>query len=142
MTHADPTGRGPGARASAVALLWGLAALAVFHILLLAGVVPDGLAWGGRADREDASFVALEIAGLALLGVFALVTAARAGMLGAARSGRAARIGALIVCGYFALNVLGNLASLSRLESLIFTPVSLALAWLAWRVARMEGDRT
>ena len=125
-------------RTTAVALLIGLTALAVFHVLLILGVLPADIAWGGRADRSSPSFLVLEIIGLLVIALFAAVVAAKAGYLKLPGPRRIVDVGVWVVGLYFALNTVGNLASMSGLERAIFTPVSLVLSVLAFWLARAK----
>lgn len=112
-----------------------LGALAGFHILMLVGVLPADLAWGGRAAGSAGTLRALEAVGLVVTVLFAAAVAARAGVIGGPRVRRPARIAMGVMAAYFLLNVVGNLTSASGPERAIFTPVSAVLAvlslWLA-----------
>ena len=121
-------------RAAANTLLLGLAALAVFHVLMLLRVLPADVAWGGRVAASG-DLAALEAASLVVTLFFAVVVAAKAGHLGPRVPRRAVSITMWVVFGYLTLNVAGNLASASSLERAVFTPVSVVLALLALRVA-------
>ena len=112
-----------------------LGALAVFHILMLAEVLPAGIAWGGRAAASPWTLRTLEVVGLAVTLLFAAAVAAKAGFIGGQRTRRLARNGMWVVLGYFVLNVFGNLTSSSGVERAIFTPVSVVVALLALRLA-------
>ena len=123
------------ARAAANALLAALAALALFHVFMLSGVMPADMAWGGRAADSGQGLIVLEVVALIVTLLFAAIVAARIGYVGAPRLARVAQIGMWVVFVYFLLSILGNLASTSALERAIFTPISIVLAVLALRVA-------
>jgi hypothetical protein len=53
----------------------------------------------------------------------------------APRLGKVVHVGMWLVFAYFTLNIIGNLASSSSIEKLVFTPISIVLAVFAWRVA-------
>ena len=122
-------------RATATTLLVILGALAVFHVLMLAGALPSGIAWGGQAAGSPQTLRTLEVVGLVVTVVFAAAVAAKAGFIGSARVRGPARIMVWIMFGYFVLNVVGNLASASGVERAIFTPISAVVALLALRLA-------
>jgi hypothetical protein len=122
-------------RAAATALLVILGALAIFHVLMLAGALPSDIAWGGQAADAPQTLRTLEVVGLVVTVLFAAALAAKAGFIGSARVRGPARIGMWIMFGYFVLNVIGNLASTSGVERAIFTPVSVVVALLALRMA-------
>jgi hypothetical protein len=130
------------ARAAANVLLAGLGALAVFHVLMLLGVLPEEMAWGGRAGGSAGSLALLESVGLIVTVLFAAVIAAKAGYLGLQSAGRAVSIAMWVVFGYFVLNVVTNLASTSSLERAIFTPVTVVLALFALRLAVSKSRGT
>ena len=123
------------ARAAANVLLIGFGALSIFHILMLAGALPQGIAWGGRAGDSTQSLALLEVVSLVVTLVFAAIVAARIGYLGQAIPRRVAVVGTWAVFAYLVLNFVGNLASESALERAIFMPVSAVLAVLALRLA-------
>lgn len=122
-------------RAAGNVLLIGLVALAVFHLLIIMGALPTEMVWGGQFDERSGRLIALEVTALLITGMFGLVAGARSGYLRVAWLQRAARVGSWILFAYFALNVLGNLASSSGLEKAIFVPVSVILAVAALRLA-------
>lgn len=123
------------ARLSGTILLIALAALIVFHILILLGALPQGIVWGGQAASSPSNLVTLELVALALTSVFALIVWAR---LRSVREGRASgwlKAGLWILFAYLLLNLLGNLASGVTAENFIFAPITLVLALLAFRLA-------
>jgi hypothetical protein len=123
-----------GAKWAANALLIGLGGLAGFHILLLMKVFPATVAWGGRVSQSSTDFIVLELIGLTVIALFAVIVASKIGYLKLMKQRQLVNIGVWVICGYFALNILGNLASMSGLERAIFTPVSFVLALLALRL--------
>ena len=127
------------ARFAANALLAAFAALAVFHVCVLSGVMPVDMVWGGRAANTGQGLIVLEVVALIVTLLFAAIVAARVGYVGASRLAPAVRIGMWVVFVYFLLSILGNLASTSALERAIFTPTSAVLAVLALRVASEAG---
>lgn len=133
---AAPAAAPPGTRRAGGLFLAGLAGLAVFHVLVLAGALPRSMVWGGRVAEDPAGLLALELFALGLLLVFGVVVALRAGLLGRVSSARPVRIAAWVVVAWFLLNVPANLTSPHPVEKLVFTPVALVLAALGWKVAR------
>jgi len=129
-------------RKAATALLAGLGVLAAFHLIVMLGVLPGTMVWGGRAGGPDGNVVVMELVGLVLTLIFMLVTAVRSERLRAPGLAGAAAVGAWVVFGFFLLSFVGNLASTSALERAIFIPFSALLALLALRVAlrKREGD--
>jgi hypothetical protein len=124
-----------GTRTAANILLFALGVLAIFHLLVLLGLLPADIVWGGRAGDSSPNIFILELAGLIVTLLFAAVVAAKAGYVEAPISSRAIGIGMWVVFGYFLLNIVGNLSSVSTMERALFTPLSVILALAALRVA-------
>jgi hypothetical protein len=55
---------------------------------------------------------------------------------------KATQIGAWILALYLLLNTIGNLASGVTFEKLMFTPITVILTFLAFRVATDKGKNT
>jgi hypothetical protein len=124
------------AKSAANVLLVAMGALAVFHVLVLAKVLPPDIVWGGRmGDAPESNLVVLETTALLVTLLFALIIAAKAGHVRAVKLRKVVHIGAWIVFAYFTLNIIGNLASSASVEKLVFTPISIVLAALALRLA-------
>lgn len=123
------------ARLAGNILLIALGLLAVFHVLVLLGVVPADAIWGGQINGASANLLLLEIIALLVTGVFAVVVAVKLGYLKTGRFKRAADVGVWILFAYLVLNTIGNLASAASFEALIFAPITIALALCALRLA-------
>jgi hypothetical protein len=124
------------AKSAANVLLVAMGALAVFHVLILAKVLPSDIVWGGgRMGVTPNNLVALETTALVITLLFALIIAAKAGYLRVPKLKKVVHIGAWIVFAYFTLNIIGNLASSASVEKLVFTPISIVLSALALRLA-------
>lgn len=123
-----------GAGKAGTILLVLMILLFIMHVLILAGVLPYDMVWGGQID-DEASVVPYESAALALMLAFMFVVAIKTGYVKATRLRKAAGIGMWVVFGYFILNSVGNFASAVSLENLIFGPLSIVLALLSLRVA-------
>lgn len=124
-----------GARAAGRIVLLGLSALALFHVAMMAGLLPSDMVWGGRAAAEPGALLQLELVGLVITVLFGLIIAARVGLVRLPVPAKAIAVCTWVVFVYFLFNVLANLASTSTLEKAIFTPVSAVLALLTLRVA-------
>ena len=127
--------RTPGAVLSARALLILLAALAAFHVLVLARVLPSSAVWGGRALDPGSNVAQLEWVALVVTVLFWGIVAVRAGIAKALGLRRVSRLGTWVMFAYFVLNIVGNLASESSLEKAVFTPLSVVLAACAFVLA-------
>lgn len=101
---------------------------AALQLSLAAGILPATMAWGGRQAVLTPGLRGVSIVAAVLLLAFADVMRRRAGLTGTRAFGRDTRVLAYLVAGFMVLNVLGNLASVSTGERLLFGPISLLLA--------------
>lgn len=109
--------------------------LIVFHILVLLNLIPSNMVWGGQAGGSPSNLRTLEIISLVLTVLFTVAVALRIGYLDAPRLAVAVRVFMWFIFAYLLLNTLGNLASSSSMEKLIFTPLTLLAALLTLRLA-------
>lgn len=116
-------------------LLGSFGLLAVFHVLVLVGVVPATIVWGGQVGASPESLLVAELIALAITALFAVIVASRTGYLKADRFRTATKIGVWLIFAYLLLNTLGNLASAVSIENLIFAPLTVLLALCALRLA-------
>ena len=120
-----------------VASLIILAALTVMQALLIAGAPVGEYAWGGQhrvlpSRRRIAAAIAI-----LLYAVFATVLLSRGGVLPGGESAVIV-IATWVLFGYAAVSVLPNLASKSRKERTVQTPVSILLAIAIGLVAALS----
>jgi hypothetical protein len=99
----------------------------IFHLSVLAGLVPGSMVMGGNfSDRDQlllAESVALFVNMVMLLGVLVYLGRIKAGL-----KARTLRVFFLVLAVIFFLNTAGNLAAKDRRETFIFTPITLLLA--------------
>jgi len=98
--------------------------------------VPTELVWGGRL-QDDAERCAGAVVSLVVLLCAMAVVLVRWGIIGNDYP-KLGRWGAWVIMVLFLLNTVGNLFALDIRETLIFTPITLLAALLAWRVALGE----
>jgi hypothetical protein len=111
-----------------------LSLVIVFHILVLTGAVPYKVVWGGRL-KTKADMLRFETMSI-LINVFMIaIVAIYAGYIKLPISGIVIRILLWLLAGIFALNTVGNLASLNTFEQIVFTPLTLVLCLLFVRLA-------
>ena len=123
------------ARLAGNVLLIAMAVLMVFHVLVLIGVVPAAAIWGGQVQAGTGALVVMEVIAMGVTLVFATIIAARTGYLKAGRLRIVVKIGVWLISAFLLLNTLGNLASGVAAEGLIFAPITLILAFFAFRLA-------
>ena len=112
-----------------------LAGVGVFQAFLAAGAPLGHFAWGGRHRVLPIGFrIASAVAIPLYIGMIVLMLN-RAGVISVSNNTGAIRLAAWLLVAYFALGVLMNLASRSRPERYVMTPIVLVLAALAAIIA-------
>lgn len=111
-----------------------LTIMLLFHILVLTGIIPFEIVWGGRLrNREEMLVFESFSTGINLLIV--LITAVHTGYISLRLNKRLTQIFIGLMAVLFLFNTLGNLLAIDPLEKFIFTPLTLVLALLCYRVA-------
>lgn len=116
------------------------AGMMVLQILLALGVLPVSMAWGGRQSQLTPALRAASLATVVLFGAFIYVIRYRAGLLGEMPIPAVIQIFSWVITAWMALNTLGNLASASKTEKLIFTPLTIVLTIACWIVSASNPD--
>jgi hypothetical protein len=111
------------------------AGVAVFHILVLAGVVPYNAVWAGRIKTVGEMYVYETVSLLLNIGMMAVVLQ-RAGYIKAWLPLRTVYILLWVFCGLFALNTVGNLFAQNIYERILGTAGTLLAAVLCGVLAR------
>jgi hypothetical protein len=96
----------------------------VLQILLAVGILPVSMAWGGRQSKLTASLRISSIIAAILLGMFIFVIRYRAGLVGNGPIPAVIMVVSWIITAFMAFNTLGNLASLSTKEKVVFGPIT------------------
>ena len=109
--------------------------LFLFHILVLLGVIPADIVWGGMIQDAQTNLIKLEVIALLVTGLFMLIIAAKLGYMKARRFSGIVNIGVWLIFVFLLLNTLGNLASGVSFENLVFAPITILLALCALRLA-------
>lgn len=97
------------------------------QLLLAAGILPVSMFWGGRLTELTPALRIGSLVAVVVLGFFIYIIRYRAGLVGAVPTPTWVRVSAWIVTGYMAVNMLGNLASVSNVERFLFSPITLVL---------------
>ena len=103
------------------------AVVIVLQLLLAVGILPVSMAWGGRQSKLTASLRISSIIAAILLGAFIFVIRYRAGLIGSGPIPVVFLVASWIITAFMAFNTLGNLASLSTKEKLVFGPITALL---------------
>lgn len=100
----------------------------ILQLLLAAGILPVSMAWGGQQPVLTTGLRLASLAAAAILAFFAFVIRRRAGLSGDAPIPTTIKILSWLITAFLALNTLGNIASSSTGERLLFGPISFLLA--------------
>lgn len=117
-----------------IGLLTILSLIIIFHFLVLLGIIPFEIVWGGRLT-DSAQMFQFEIVSITLNLVMLVIVAIRSGHLNVDVNKKMITVGLWIMAGLFLLNTIGNLLSSNALEKILFTPLTILLAILSWRLA-------
>ncbi|MDZ7369821.1 MAG: hypothetical protein ONB12_01470 [candidate division KSB1 bacterium] len=110
-------------------------ALIVFHILVLTGLVPADIVWGGRVNTLQITWRVFEFISLVFTILFAIIVAIKFGYIKPTRFGSAVTVFLWLMFAFLLLNTLGNLTAESLQEKLIFTPITIIASLLVLRLA-------
>lgn len=105
-----------------------LAALAIFQVLLAAGLPLGRLAWGGRYRVLPPGLRLGSVVAIPLLAMASWAVLARVALVAPGAGAGWARVFVWAFALYLCLNTAANLASKSSLERRVMTPVSAFLA--------------
>ena len=115
-------------------LLISLSMIIGFHGLVVAGVIPFQLVWGGRLQNFS-QMLSFEAVSISLNLLMITIVALYANFLKWRINQVVIRIGLWVMFVLFFINTIGNLFSINELEKLIFTPVTLVLSLFSLRLA-------
>ncbi len=117
---------------SALLLIFSLVIL--FHVLVITGIVPYTMVWGGRIQSQE-QMISFEITSILLNVIMLAVVAVYARHLNVKINPKIIKVALWIMVAIFLLNTIGNLFSNNQWEKIIFTPVTLLLAIFSFRLA-------
>jgi len=123
------------ARLAGNILLAAMGLLFTFHVLVLFGVLPADIVWGGQIKDAQANLIPLESVALFITLLFMFVIAVKTGYIRMNKFPGLINAGVWLIFAFMILNTLGNLASAISFENLVFAPVTIILAFCAFRLA-------
>jgi len=121
-------------RLSIYGLLISLSMIIGFHILVITGIIPYQIVWGGRLENFS-QMLSFEAVSISLNLLMIAIVAIYANFLKWKINQVAIQIGLWVMFVLFFINTIGNLFSINELEKLIFTPVTLLLSLFSLRLA-------
>jgi hypothetical protein len=122
---------------AAYGIVFILSGTILFHLLVIAGIIPFNMVWGGNLTNK-AQFYTMEAISIALNMVMLTIMLIYCGVL-KIRVNRKIIIGAIwFMFLLFLLNTFGNLLAKTSLETYLFTPLTLILSIFCLRIATFE----
>lgn len=115
-------------------LLISLSLIAGFHLLVISGIIPFQIVWGGRLENSS-QMLSFETVSISLNLLMIAIVAIYANLLKWRINQLVIRIGLWAMFILFFINTIGNLFSINELEKLIFTPITLVLSLFSLRLA-------
>ena len=115
-------------------LIFVLMLLVIFHVFVLLNIIPYQIVWAGQIQNSS-SLLVYEGFAILLTVLFILIISMKIGYFQQGKFFKVVKVGVWIVFFYFLLNTVGNLTSGITTEKLIFTPITILLTLLAFRVA-------
>ena len=115
-----------------------LSLIIVFHVLVLTGIIPFEIVWGGRLKTQE-QMLKFEAASIFINLVMVGIVSLKTGLLKAPVSPFFIRVCLWAMFALFLLNTLGNLASVNAFEKMVFTPLTLLLALFSLRLVLSKG---
>lgn len=114
-------------------ILFILAPMIIFHILVICGIIPYEIVWGGRLTSKS-EMVLFETISIVALSLMVFVIAVYAGLLKVNMHRAVMRVSLGLMTGLFFMNTAGNMQSLNQWEKLVFTPVTFLLFLFSFRL--------
>lgn len=121
-------------RAATVGLLTLFSLVILFHVLVLTGVVPYKIVWGGRLETVS-QMIRFEVISITINLIMLSWVAIKSGYLKCSLNKRWIQVGFWVMVALFSLNTVGNLFAISQWERWIFTPLTFLLAVFSLRLA-------
>ncbi len=121
-------------RIATIALLTIFSLTILFHILIIMGVIPFDIVWGGRLESRE-QMISFEITSIFLVIIMLATVAIYAGYLKIRINAMVIKAALWFMVVLFLINTIGNILSNNEMEKLIFTPVTLLLSLLCLRLA-------
>jgi hypothetical protein len=109
----------------------------VFHLLIVAQVIPYTIVWAGRLNTVDEMY-AFEAVSIAINLLLLIVLLLKGGYIKNQLSHRLLNGFLWFFLVVFALNTIGNLTAETVFEKVVFTPITLLSAIFLWVILRKE----
>lgn len=107
-----------------------LGGIVVFHVLVIIGVVPSDIVWGGKL-KDTSQMLVFESLSVFINTVMLAVVASHAGFVKWRIPRKLVRFALWAMFIIFLLNSIGNLLSENETEKMVFTPLTILLAFFS-----------
>lgn len=124
---------------AAMILMGILSCFMVFHLLILLGIIPYSFVWGGLIENTTQMYL-FEAVSLIINLLVITIVGIKSGYTKHYLPERIVKLLLWIFLILFALNTVGNLFAQSKLEMLIFTPLTFICTLLFYRMAIEDND--
>lgn len=105
----------------------------IFHLLIIIKILPQNIVWGGHL--EESEVLQFEWISVIITVIFSVVIWLKLKQLQQKRNSKFLNLGLWIMFAYFIFNIIANLSAETSTETYIFTPLSILLAFLVFRLA-------
>tara|TARA_R110002049_G_scaffold122473_1_gene277343 strand:- start:163 stop:579 length:417 start_codon:yes stop_codon:yes gene_type:complete len=118
-----------------------LLATILFHFLVLLGIVPYQIVWGGRLQNQS-EMINFELVSILLNFLMLAIVAIQAKIVKLKVHPIVVKIALWLMVFIFVMNTIGNIISLNDIERYIFTPLTLLLAIFSFILASKKRVKT
>jgi drug/metabolite transporter (DMT)-like permease len=115
-------------------LLGLLLGLLLFHISIIAKIIPYDIVWGGRL-KSDSQMFTMEIVSILVTAILIFVLLIRRRYMNQVLPPKIVQISLWVFFVYFIINSIGNLLAESLLEK-VFTLLTIVFSYLLWIIIR------
>jgi len=122
------------ARFATNALLIIFSLVIIFHVLVLSGIVPFDMVWGGRLQSKE-QMITFELTSIAINIMMLTIVTIHAGVVKVNINKKVLKTALWLMFVLFLFNTLGNLLSVNVMEKIIFTPITILLSVFCLRLA-------
>jgi len=106
----------------------------LFHLLVITGIIPYTIVWGGKLQNQQ-EMLTMESVSILINAFMAFTILLHSGKLKSRIPKKWLTAVIWIFVALFSLNTIGNLFAEAKLETIIFTPLTLVSAILCSRIA-------
>ena len=106
----------------------------IYHALIITQVVPYANAWGGRLPNLQAMYV-FEIISVLMQVIFLTIAVLKHRYVGGKKTQKVLTYLLFFLSALLLLNTVGNVYSTSTFEAIMFTPLTLVMSIVAFRLA-------